>query len=218
MVVQWLGHASFLVISADGTKIITDPYEPGAFDGGISYGPIEIPPDIVTVSHDHADHSYIEGLPNEFAVVSHAGSTTEKGINFKGVESYHDPEQGALRGRNIMFVMNVDHIRVCHLGDLGHELGDREASELGEVDVLLVPVGGYYTIGPEEASRVVDHLDPKVVMPMHFRTDKCSFPIAPVDDFLRGKQNVKVLDTSEYEITKEQLPDTREIVVLKHAL
>lgn len=218
MVIQWLGHASFLIVAADGTKIVTDPYEPGAFGGGITYGPIEIPADIVTVSHDHADHGYVDGLPNHFSVVSRPGSTNVKGMEFKGVESYHDPERGTLRGRNIMFAMNVDRVRVCHLGDLGHELGAGEAGQLGEIDVLLIPVGGYYTIDADEATRVAEQLNPKVVIPMHFRTDKCSFPIAPVDDFLAGKENVRRFETSEYEITREQLPDQREIVVLKHAL
>jgi len=218
MVIQWLGHASFLIISANGTKIITDPYDPNAFSGGLGYRRIEIPPDIVTVSHDHADHGYAEGLPNHFGLVSSAGSKNIRGIDFKGVESFHDPEQGTMRGRNVMFVMNIDRVRTCHLGDLGHVLTGQQVDQLGEVDILLIPVGGYYTIGPEEADRVIGQLNPKVVIPMHYKTDKCNFPIAPVDDFLSGKENVRRLDTSEYETTREQLPDQREIIVLRHAL
>lgn len=218
MLVQWLGHSSFLIISAGGTKIITDPYEPGAFGGGIGYGPIKIAPDIVTVSHDHADHGYVEGLPNHFSVVSHAGTTTIKGIEFKGVESFHDPEQGSLRGRNVMFNMNIDGIQVCHLGDLGQLLTPDQTTQLGRVDILLTPVGGYYTIDARGATLAADQLNPKVIIPMHYLTEKCAFPIAPVDQFLAGKENVRRLDSSEYEITKDQLPDAREIVVLKHAL
>jgi L-ascorbate metabolism protein UlaG (beta-lactamase superfamily) len=218
MVIQWLGHASFLIISANGTKIITDPYEPGAFGGGISYRRIEIPPDIVTVSHDHADHGYVEGLPNHFSVVSHAGVHNVKGIEFKGVDSYHDPELGSLRGRNTIFVMNIDHVRVCHLGDLGHVLTPHEVDQVGFVDILLIPVGGYYTIGPAEATRVVEQLSPKVVIPMHYKTDKCDFPIVPADEFLLGKPNVTQPGSSEYEVTKDQLPDQQEVVVLQHAL
>ena len=218
MVIQWLGHSSFLIVSAEGTKIITDPYEPGAFAGGISYGPIKIAPDIVTVSHDHADHGYVDGLPNHFSVVSHPGTTTIQGIEFRGIESFHDPEGGALRGRNVIFSMNVDRVHVCHLGDLGHLLTPGQVDQIGPVDILLIPVGGYYTIDSEEAARVADQLSPKVIIPMHYCTGECSFPIAPVDEFLAGKQNVRRLDSSEYEITKDQLPDTREIVVLKHAL
>lgn len=218
MVIRWLGHASFLIVSSGGTKIITDPYEPNAFGGALKHRPIEMPPDIVTVSHDHADHNYINGLPNHFSVVSRPGTTDVEEIEFKGVESYHDSERGALRGTNIIFVMDVDGVRVCHLGDLGHELSGPELNQLGEVDVLLIPVGGKFTIGPAEAARVVGQLNPRVVIPMHYKTDKVDFPIAPVDDFLAGKQNVRRLDSSEYEVVKEQLPDRQEIIVLKYAL
>jgi len=218
MVIQWLGHSSFLIISGNGTKIITDPYQPDAFGGGITYGPIRISPDIVTVSHDHADHNYVEGLPNHFSVISKAGKTTVHGIEFKGIEAFHDPEGGSLRGRDVIFNMNIDRIHVCHLGDLGEMLTPDQVDQIGQVDVLLIPVGGYYTIDAKTASRVVDQLKPKVVIPMHYLTDKCAFPIAPVDDFLAGKEDVRRLDSSEYEVAKEQLPDAREIVVLKHAL
>lgn len=218
MVIRWLGHSSFLIIASNGTKIITDPYEPGAFGGGISYGPIKTAPDIVTVSHDHADHGYVEGLPNHFSVVSHAGTTTIQGIEFKGIESFHDPEQGGLRGRNIIFNMSIDGIHVCHLGDLGHILTPDQVNQIGHVDILLIPVGGYYTIDAKEADRVADQLSPKVLIPMHYCTEECSFPIAPVDEFLAGKENVRRLDSSEYQIAKDQLPDVRVIVVLKHAL
>ena len=218
MVIEWLGHASFLIISAGGTKIITDPYEPGAFGGALNYKPIGISPDIVTVSHDHADHSYVEGLPNHFSLVSQPGSKNVHGIDFKGIESYHDAEQGALRGMNIIFIMNVDRIRVCHLGDQGHELSPHQAEQLGEIDILLIPVGGYYTIGPDEATRMIDRLNPRIAIPMHFKTDKVELPILPVDNFLQGKGNVRISDSSELEIIRETLPDQCEIVVLKPAL
>lgn len=218
MVIQWLGHACFLIISEDGTKIITDPYTPNAFGGSLSYGSIHISPDIVTISHHHADHDYVEGLPGDFKVVSREGSETADGIHIKGVEVYHDPEEGSMRGPNIIFVMNVDHLRLCHLGDLGHELSMQQIEEIGEVDILFIPVGGYYTISSEQATSTVDRLNPRLVFPMHYKTDKTTLPIAPVDNFLQGKQNVRKLNTSEYEVTRETLPDQREIIVLKHAL
>lgn len=218
MVIQWLGHSSFLIISANGTKIITDPYEPNAFGGALRYGQISIPPDIVTVSHEHADHGNVEGLPNHFQVVSQAGEKDIRGIHFRCVEAFHDTQEGAVRGRNLLVVMNIDRVRVCHLGDLGHVLSEYEAERLGEVDVLLIPVGGYYTIGPEQADRVIERLRPRLVIPMHYKTAKVDFPIAPVDDFLRGKANVRRLNSSEIEMTREMLPDMTEIVVLQHAL
>jgi len=218
MLIQWLGHSSFLIVSQNGTKIITDPYESGAFGGGIEYDRIRISPDIVTVSHKHADHGHVGGLPNHFEVVSKPGTTTIKGIEIKGIQSYHDPEQGAIRGENTIFVMTIDNVRVCHLGDLGQELTEEQVSEIGQVDVLLIPVGGYYTIEPSVATRVAQRLAPKVIIPMHYKTPKVQFPIVGVDEFLKGKSNVRRLNTSEFEVTKETLPDEQEIVVLKHAL
>lgn len=218
MLIRWLGHASFLLQSADGTKVITDPYESGAYGGGIMHTSINIEPHIVTVSHDHADHGYVEGVPGRFEVVKSPGDRTVTGIEIKGVGCFHDIEKGALRGKNIMFVITVDGVRVAHLGDLGHELDPCEVEQLGQIDVLLIPVGGYYTIGPDEAARVIGLLEPKLVIPMHFKNERVNLTIGPVDDFLRGRQNVKTPDTSEIEVTKDSLPAGTEIVVLKPAL
>ena len=215
MVIEWFGHSSFLIISSNGTKIITDPYQPSAT---LTYGLIGIPPDIVTVSHSHADHAYAEGLQNHFELISRPGVRVVRGIEFKGVESYHDSEEGALRGMNTMFVMNVDHIRICHLGDLGHMLSYHQIEELGEIDILLIPVGGHYTIGPAEADTVIDQLNPKIVIPMHYKTEKADMPIASVEEFLAGKENVYRLNASEFELIREQLPEVRQIGVLKHSM
>jgi len=218
MIIQWLGHASFLLISNDGTKIIMDPYEAGAFGGTFKYRPITISPDIVTVSHHHADHGYVEGLPNHFEVLNEPMNKVIKGIGFKGVGAYHDAEFGASRGKNIIWVVTVNHVRVCHLGDLGHELSPIEIEKVGEVDILLAPVGGTYTLGPKETTRVIDHLHPKITIPMHFKNEHVGFPLLPVDDFLAGKTNVVHLDKSELELTKEQLPDQPQIIVMKPEL
>lgn len=218
MVIRWLGHSSFLIIAGDGTKIITDPYEPGSYGGAVGHGSVTIEPDVVTVSHDHADHAYVEGLPNHFSLVSQPGLKNVKGIEFRGVETYHDAQHGAQRGRNMVFAMNADHIRLCHLGDLGHVLSGEDVCQIGEVDVLLIPVGGTYTLGPEEADCVIGLLNPKLVIPMHYKTEKIGFSILPVDAFLQGKENVRHVDDSDIEISRETLPDQRQIVVLKAAL
>jgi L-ascorbate metabolism protein UlaG (beta-lactamase superfamily) len=218
MLIKWLGHASFLLQAADGTKVITDPYESGAYGGGIMHTSINIEPDIVTVSHDHADHGYVEGLPGKFQVVASTGSWNDKGVNVTGIGCFHDLEKGTIRGPIVMFVITVDGVRVAHLGDLGHELGACELEQMGQVDVLLIPVGGYYTIGPEQATRVVEQLKPKIAIPMHFKNERINLTIGPVDDFLRGKPNVKMPGISEIEVTKDTLPAETEIVVLKPAL
>jgi L-ascorbate metabolism protein UlaG (beta-lactamase superfamily) len=218
MLIRWFGHASFLLQAADGTKVITDPYESGAYNGGIMHRSIDVEPDVVTVSHDHADHGYVEGVPGKFQTIVSSGSWNVKGVNISGIDCFHDLERGGVRGPNVMFAITIDEVRVAHLGDLGHELDSCEIEQLGTVDVLLIPVGGYYTIGPEQATRVVEKLNPKLVIPMHFKNEKINLTIGPVDDFLCGKQNVKMPDTSEIEVTKETLPAATEIVVLKPVL
>lgn len=218
MKIKWYGHASFLITSASGTKIVTDPYEPGGYDGAISYGS---PPDLVdiaVVSHDHPDHNYVQGLKGTPQVVKGAGSHTVSGIVFKGITTFHDTSEGKDRGESTIFCFTVDGIRLCHLGDLGHPLSEKDSAEIGDVDVLMLPVGGFFTIDAGVATEVVDSLNPRLVIPMHFKTEKCDFPITTVDDFTRDKENVTRLSTSEIEFTKDTLPVSTEIQVLAFAM
>lgn len=215
MKVKWLGHASFLITSEDGTRIITDPYATGM---GISYGDIKEHADVVTVSHEHGDHNNAAAVSGNPEVVKEAGVHEAKGIRFNGIASYHDEAEGSQRGPNTIFCFAVDGISLCHLGDLGHQLSAAQAAEIGDVDVLMTPVGGFFTIDAAVASDIVEKLQPRVVIPMHYSTEKCAYPIAGVDDFLKGKANVNRMDASEAEFTKKDLPSSTEIVVLKHAL
>jgi L-ascorbate metabolism protein UlaG (beta-lactamase superfamily) len=218
MKIKWYGHSAFLITSDQGAKIIIDPYEPGAFGGQISYGKIKDQVDIVLTSHDHADHNYTKDLPGTPQIVKGSGSKTAKGISMKGISTYHDPSQGSERGANTIFTLKIDNIQLCHLGDLGHLLSDKELAEIGPVDILLIPVGGFFTIDPKEATRVAEQIKPKILIPMHFKTAKCGFPIAPVEDFLKGKTNTKRPKASEATFDKATLPQQMEIVVLEHAL
>jgi len=218
MKIKWYGHAAFMVTSDQGIKIITDPYESGAYGGQLAYGKIKDQADIVLVSHDHADHNDVKSLPGAPQIVKGSGSKTVKGVSIKGISTFHDSSKGSERGANTIFTFSVDDIQICHLGDLGHILGDKEVAEIGPVDILLAPVGGYFTIDPKEATRVLEQIRPKVLIPMHFKTEKCGFPIAPVEDFLKGKTNIKRLKNSELAFDKTTLPQQMEIVVLEHAL
>jgi len=212
MKIKWLGHAAFLITLDSGTRIITDPYETG---NGLNYGRIEEPADIVTISHDHFDHSNVATVQGNPQVVR--GTTEAKGIKFRGIPTYHDEAGGSQRGSNIILCFEVDGVNVCHIGDLGHPLSDTQLAELGEVDILLIPVGGFFTIDARVASQVCDQLKPRVIIPMHYKNDKCAFPIASVDEFLRGKNNVTRLDSSEVEFKPEELPASTQIMVLKPA-
>jgi len=215
MRVKWLGHSCFLITSRGGLRVITDPYAVG---GGINYSPIKETADVVVVSHGHDDHSNVSAVQGKPEVVKGDGKKTARGIQFKGIATYHDASQGKRGGLNTVFCFTIDDIKLCHLGDLGHVLSPEQVSEIGAVDILFVPVGGFYTIDASVASQVCDQLKPKIVIPMHFKTPKCAYPIAGVEDFLRGQKNVRRVGGSEVDFERERLPAATEIVLLRPAL
>ncbi len=214
MKIKYLGHAAFVIISDSGLKIITDPYTTSP---DLTYGEISEPADIVTVSHNHPDHCNVAAVGGNPEVLRRAESAKARGISFKGISSYHDDERGRMKGGNIIFCFAVDGIWLCHLGDLGHRLDDKQLAEIGTVDIVFIPVGGYYTIDATVATEVCDQLKPKVIIPMHYRTEKGIPRIAGVEEFLRGKAQVKWLDTSQVEFKAGGLPDGQ-TMVLKPAL
>jgi len=215
MRVKWLGHSCFLITSKGGLRVITDPYAVG---GGINYSPIKETADVVVVSHGHDDHSNVSTVQGKPEVVKGNGIKTAKSVQFRGIATYHDAVQGKRRGLNTVFCFTIDDIKLCHLGDLGHVLSPEQVSEIGAVDILFVPVGGFYTIDASVASQVCDQLKPKIVIPMHFKTPKCAYPIAGVEDFLRGQKNVRRVEGSEVDFEREGLPAATEIVLLRPAL
>lgn len=214
MKVKWLGHASFLITSEAGVKIITDPYPQGS---GLSYVPITEAADVVTMSHDHFDHNNVSSVPGKPEVITDSGSKNSKGIQFKGVVTHHDQSQGKERGANTAFCFSLDGIKLCHLGDLGHRLSREQIAEIGSIDILFIPIGGVFTIDAKMAGTVMDDLKPKVAIPMHYKTAKCDWPLNIVDDFVVDKENVKKLNSSELEFKAGQLPAVTEIVILQPA-
>ena len=214
MKIKWFGQSAFLITSDSGTRIITDPYTPGGF--GLNYNDIAESADIVTVSHDHADHGNIAAIGGNPQVVK--GKAEIKGIKIDAVATHHDDSGGSERGHNTVFCFDIDGIRVCHLGDLGHTLSEKQMAEIGRVDILLIPVGGNFTIDAATATEVAGKLKPKIIIPMHFQNDRCpAFPVAGVDGFLEGKSNVTRLEVSEVEFHPGVLPSDAQIVVLTPA-
>lgn len=215
MKIKWLGHASFLITSSSGIKVIMDPYEPIL---GMNYRPIDESADIVTVSHGHGDHNNVAAVKGNPQVIDESTPVEVKGIKFSGIDTYHDDSGGSERGSNVIFCFEVDGIKVCHLGDLGHMLSSEQAASIGKVDVLMAPVGGNFTIDAVTADAVIEKLKPAVVIPMHFCNDRCpDFPVAGVESFTNGKTNVTVMDMSETEYKAGELPESTSIVVLKPA-
>lgn len=211
MKLRFLGHASFLITSEKGVRVVTDPYRSGCFDGGISYGPITEKADIVTISHEHDDHNCPD-IAGDPVFVRGPGQHDIKGIQITGIEFFHDDSGGKQRGKNTVFNMAIDGMHIVHLGDLGHKLNDDDIKKIGPVDILLIPVGGHFTIGTRAADDIVTKLRPRVVVPMHFRTAKCTFPIASVDEY-SGNKDVQKCE-GECEINKDTLPASTRIYVM----
>jgi L-ascorbate metabolism protein UlaG (beta-lactamase superfamily) len=218
MKIKWLAHASFLITADSGTRIVTDPYH--ADGDKLRHGEFKETADIVTVSHGHGDHNNVNTVKGNPLVLDKAAVTgvKDKTIKIKTVMAAHDDADGSKRGQNIIFCFEVDGVNICHCGDLGHPLSDAQVKAIGKVDVLLIPVGGFFTIEPPVASRVCDLLKAKIILPMHYKTDKIGIPIKPADEFLKGKNNVKRVDASEIEVKAGKLPAAAEIIMLKPAL
>lgn len=215
MIIKYLAHATFLVTAEDGKKILIDPYHPSP---GFSYAPINESADIVTKSHDHGDHNATEVVKGKPQIISESGSHTVKGIPIKGIPAFHDALGGSKAGKDIIFCYTVDGLNLCHLGDLGHPLDPSQLLAIKPVDILLIPVGGFFTIDAKMAAEVAAALNPKVIIPMHYKTAKSEgLPIATVDGFLKDKSNVKKTNSSIFKVTKSTLPLAQEIVVLQPA-
>jgi L-ascorbate metabolism protein UlaG (beta-lactamase superfamily) len=216
MKIQWLGHASFAITTSSNKVIVTDPYESGGYNGAVGYQKIELKADVVTVSHQHADHNYTKSLQGNPRVIDRKGEYAINDIKINGISSFHDSSEGKERGVNIIFIYETDGLRLAHFGDLGHVLSKEQIKEIGELDVLFIPTGGYFTIDSKAATEMVKQIAPKVAIPMHYKTDALGFPIALVDDFLKDKKKVRRFDTSEIAVTKETLPSEPEAWVLPY--
>jgi L-ascorbate metabolism protein UlaG (beta-lactamase superfamily) len=219
MRIKWYGHSAFRLTSADGVNIVIDPYESGAFGGALSYGPITDPADIVLISHEHDDHNHTGGIEGAYRSIRSEGFFDIKGIRIAAIPTFHDMSEGGDRGRNLVFAIDAaaDGLTIVHLGDLGHTLDQDTISRIGKVDVLMAPVGGFFTIDASAATHVMNALKPSLTIPMHFKTEKVTFPISGVDEFAGDKENVRRMDVSEIEVTNEGMPKEPEIMVLRHA-
>jgi len=215
MKIKWLGHATFLISSNDGLNIITDPYTSGAFGGVVGYSPIKDKANIVTISHEHDDHNAVSSVTGNPLVVR--ASSTAMGIQFVAIPMYHDEQKGAQRGKNAVFVFSIDNIKIAHLGDLGHLPSDSELMQMQGINILFLPVGGVFTIGPKQAAELVGKIKPNIVIPMHYKTNKLGFQIANVDEFLATQNNIIRTNISEQEFVADTLPQETAVYVLEPA-
>lgn len=210
MEISWLGHSCFRIKGASAT-VITDPYSP---EVGYSLGQPEA--EIVTVSHAHPGHSYAQGVIGAPKIVSRPGEYEISGILVIGVATFHDNEKGGKRGKNTAFVMDVDEISICHLGDLGHALTPEQLGEIDKVDVLLLPVGGVSTIDASAAAEVVRQLEPRIVVPMHYKTEATTRELETVDRFLKEIGVKEAVAKPKLVVTKSNLPLGTQVHLLSY--
>lgn len=212
MIIKWLGHSCFMLTDSNGVRILTDPCDPPT-----GY---DIPPqqaDAVTASHGHHDHNYFELVTNPDAQrITTPGKHQVKGVAIEGFPVWHDAEQGALRGSNIIYIIEMDGVRVMHCGDLGHIPDGDTLAALGRVDVLLLPIGGVYTIDYEQALELMGLIRPSVTIPMHYSTEKLQFRLDEPELFLNRAEGCAIhrMRQSEASITPDSL-GRRRIIVLE---
>jgi L-ascorbate metabolism protein UlaG (beta-lactamase superfamily) len=210
--VIWHGHACF-ELQGKGVTIVTDPFK------GIGISEPKAAADIVLCSHSHQDHNNVKPVLGKEGEVleGFVGSKKVKGVTIKGVAAFHDEAKGSKRGKNSIYAFALDGVQFCHLGDLGHELSSATVEEIGNVDVLFVPTGGYFTIGPETATTVCEQLKPKIIIPMHYRMPKLPSMfdlLKTVDDFLQGKKNIEKMKKPVVNVEEGKLPKEKKIIVL----
>lgn len=187
MQITWYGHSCFLLEAAGEPRVLLDPCDP---ETGYTLEDIEA--DIVTVSHAHHDHDYVQAVKGEPVVMRLAGERRVNGLSVTGIPTWHDGEKGKRRGSNLMFLVEMDGIRVLHLGDLGHVPDADLVERIGPVDLLLLPVGGVYTIDAKAAREVLDLFAPSVCIPMHYKTDALRFELDGLDGFFEIVRDLSI--------------------------
>jgi len=207
--ISWLGHACFVLKGKEKT-VITDPYRP---ELGYSLGQPEA--DIVTVSHFHPGHSYVEGIANSPKQVKGPGEYEIGNIFITGLACYHDNEKGNARGKNTIYLLETEGLTLCHLGDLGHPLTASMLEELGNCDILFLPVGEVSTIPVDVAVEIVRQLTPHIVIPMHYKTDVVTKNLARVDKFLAKMGIHDIEPKPKLSITQASLPAELQTVVFE---
>jgi len=216
MYLTWLGHSSFKLqdkVGSDGVVVITDPFDPAFV--GLKMPSLEA--DVVTISHDHKDHNYLKAIRKEPFVISAAGEYETKGVFIEGVDSFHDNKQGAERGGNLIYRIEMDDIAVTHLGDLATTLDTKQLERLEGTDILLVPVGGHFTLDAKLAVEVIKQIEPRIVVPMHYKVDGLKFELDSLDKFIK-ELGLKPTNEEKLKISKRELPtEDMELVILSMA-
>ncbi|AJA46291.1 putative Zn-dependent hydrolase of the beta-lactamase fold [Clostridium pasteurianum DSM 525 = ATCC 6013] len=208
MELTWLGHSSFLIKDSKNRLILTDP-----FNNQVGYDTYKGNADFVTISHSHFDHSYIDEIKGNPSIIKESGTYNFDNLNIIGFNSYHDKQQGAVRGKNTIFTFEVDSYRLCHLGDIGYILNDDEITALGPIDILLIPVGGNFTIDGKEAEKLCHKINSSIIIPMHYKTSILTLPLDGVENFIRAMKSGERINSSTIHFHKK-LQGLNEVKIL----
>ena len=206
--IRWHGHSCFEI--SNDLILVTDPHD------GKSIGiptPL-VKADLVLVSHNHFDHNSIKTVSHQkTTIVTEKRKRNFHNVDIKGIESYHDTSFGEKRGKNIIYVFRIEDITFAHLGDLGHQLEEKQIQNLGDIDILFIPVGGTYTINAQQAKELIKKINPRIIIPMHYKIEGLSLPLAPVDDFLANTDFDIIKVGNQIDIEHDDLPKNPEIWV-----
>ncbi len=212
MMITWQGHSCFKIqdkVGSDGVTVVTDPF---GKDIGLKVPNFEA--DIVTVSHNHDDHNNVGALRGNPFVIDCAGEYDFKGVLVEGIDSFHDDKNGSERGRNIMYRMEIDDISVAHLGDLGAPLDNSQLEKLVGTDILLIPVGGKYTLDAKGAVEVISQIEPRIVIPMHYKTEGLTIELDSLEKFIK-ELGIEPVYEEKLKISKKDLPqEDMELIIL----
>jgi L-ascorbate metabolism protein UlaG (beta-lactamase superfamily) len=213
MDIIYVGHSCFR-LKGKNTILVTDPYNPSMV--GLTLKTMMA--DIVTVSHQHEDHNFVDAVSNVKKVIDGPGEYEISGVSIIGLPSFHDDKKGKIRGKNIIYIIEMDGLRIVHLGDLGHKLSEQEIESLGSIDILMVPTGGEFTIGPTVAAEVTRAIDPYIIIPMHYQVEGLKKEIyeklSTVDAFL-ADMGVSVERADKLTVKKDSLTDEQKVVILE---
>ncbi|MFH1598148.1 MAG: MBL fold metallo-hydrolase [Patescibacteria group bacterium] len=211
MNISWLGHASFKMEGREAT-VVTDPFDKKR----VGFRLPKVTADIVTISHDHLDHNSVKDVSGNPFVITKPGEYEIKNVFIRGIVTHHDQKEGQERGTNIIFSINMDGLKIAHLGDLGHKLSDEQLDHLGEIDILMIPVGGVYTIDAKAAVEVISQIEPRIVLPMHYKVPGLKVEVEGIKKFCSEMGLKENNYQDKLKITKKDLPqDETQVILLR---
>jgi len=214
MQIIWKGQSFFQIIARHNNGRITIAIDPFSEDIGLKIPSIEA--DITLITHYHQDHANVKAIKGQPFSIESPGEYEVKGVFIQGIDSFHDNVKGKKRGKNTIYLIEVEDIKICHLGDIGQkELTDDQVEKISQVDILMIPIGGVFTISAEEAVKIISQLEPKLVIPMHYKIPKLNIKLDGPEKFLK-RMGVRSPETSDKLLIKRKdLPDETKIIILK---